>query len=305
MALSAGYNVTNFALDINGKYGGYLSSFTAPTYEVEEIKQALGPGGETKVMLGNAKVGEPKWSVNMSQAGKMWDVMESVLKKNCTEFNMGIILADQNYKGKRRIDMTGCLVKELSFPKLDAKDGKKHMEMTFTAKCEKVDFKPDSNVIQGTIGKKAKNWLVSNFEPSGMPGGIPSSSVINLELPKFQAKIGEEHTGMMRLPTLHYAAWEVSGLKTEHSSTGFDAVKDLAVKVIQDGAITDDEYAAWGVMIKDQTMKTDLCEFTFSYTAPKKFTWAPELKGGQDGMATCSVDWVLEECFVNNLHKEG
>ena len=305
MALSAGYNVTNFALDINGKYGGYLSSFTAPTYEVEEIKQALGPGGETKVMLGNPKIGEAKFVYNMSQTGELWTIMESVIKKNCQEFSMAVVLADQNYKGKRRIDMTGCLVKELAFPKLDAKDGKKHMEMTITAVCERVDFKPDSNAIQGTISKKAKNWLVSNFEPSGMPGGIASNSVINLELPKFTAKIAEEHTGMMRLPTRHYSAWEIAGLKTEHSSTGFDAVKDLCVKVIQDGAIDDSEYADWGVMIKDQTMKKDLCEFTFKFTAPKKFTWAPELKGGQDGMATCSVEWVLEECFVNNMHKEG
>jgi hypothetical protein len=300
MALSAGYNVTNFVLDIDGERGGYLSSFTAPTYEIEEIKQALGPGGETKVMAGNAKIGECKFVYNMSQTGKMWTVMESVLKKNCTEFNMGVVLADQNYKGKRRIDMTGCLVKELSFPKLDAKDGKKHMEMTITSVVEKVDFKADTGAVQGVIGKKAKNWLVSNFEPSGMPGGILPNSVMNLELPKFIAKIAEEHHGMFRLPSRHYAAWEVSGLKTEHSSIGFDAVKDLCVKVIQDGQLTDDEYQAWGVDIKDQPMKTVLCTFEFAYTAPKKFTWAPELKGGQDGMATCSVDWMLEECLVKN-----
>ena len=41
MALNAGYNVTNFMFECNGKSAGYLSSFTAPTYEVEEIKQAL------------------------------------------------------------------------------------------------------------------------------------------------------------------------------------------------------------------------------------------------------------------------
>ena len=302
MALNAGYNVTNFVLDIDGEMGGYLSSFTAPTYEVEEISQALGPGGETKKMLGAPKIGEPKFVYNMSQTGKMWTILESVLNKNCQEFNMGVVLADQNYKGKRRIDMTGCLVKELTFPKLDAKDGKKHMEMTITAVCEGVKFNADSNDIKGIIGKKAKNWLVCNFEPSGMPAGINPRSVMNIELPKLTCKIAEEHTGMMRLPTRHYAAWEVSGLKTEHSSIGFDAVKDYCVKVIQDGAITDEEYADWGVDIKDQTMKTTLATFTFEQTAPKKFTWAPELKGGQDGMATCTVEYVIEGCRLKNQH---
>ena len=303
MALKAGYNVTNFVLDFDGEQGGYLSAFTAPTLEVEEIKQSLGPGGETKVMHGNPKWGEAKMVFNISQTGKLWTVMESVLKKDCTEFNMGIVLADQNYKGKRRVDMTGCLVKELSFPKLDAKDGKKHLEVTFTAVCESVEFKSDSSAIQGVINKTAKNWLCSNFEPSGMPGGIKSDSVMNLELPKFVAKIADENTGMKRFPTRHYSAWEVSGLKTEHSSTGFEEVKALAVKVLQDGAITDEEYSDWGVDIKDQSLKKVLGTFTFKYTAPKKFTWAPELKGGQDGMATCSLDWMLEECFLENKHK--
>jgi hypothetical protein len=303
MALKAGYNVTNFVFDIDGEMGGYLSSFTPPTYEVEEIKQALGPGGETKVMAGNAKIGDVKFAYNMSQTGKMWTVMESVLKKNCTEFSSAVILADQDYKGKRRIDMIGCMVKELSFPKLEAKDGKKHMEATITCSVEGVKFGPESNAIQGTISKKAKNWLVSNFEPIGPPGGIKPDSFMVIELPKFTAKIAEEHIGMRRLPTRHYSAWEVGGLKTEHSSTGFNEVKDLCVKVIQDGALTDEEYADWGVDIKDQTMKTVLCSITFKQTAPKKFTWSPELKGGQDTMATCSVDWMMEECFIDNKHK--
>lgn len=303
MALNAGYNVTNFYLDIDGEAGGYLSSFTAPTVEVEEISQALGPGGETKKMTGNLKYGDVKYVYNMSQTGKMWTVVESVLKKACTEFNMGVVLADQNYKGKRRIDMTGCLVKEISFPKLDAKDGKKHMEMTITAQAEKVDFKPDSGNVSGIISKKAKNWLVSNFETSGMPGGIPPQSVLNMDLPKITVKTAEEHHGMFRLPTRHYAAWETSGLKTEHSSTGFDAVRDLVNKVIMDGALTDEEYSDWAVDVKDQTMKTVLATFTFKYTAPKKFTWAPELKGGQDGMATCSLEWINEETLVDIKHK--
>ena len=304
MALKAGYNITNFAVDINGAFGGYLSSFTAPTYEVEEIKQALGPDGISKVMAGNPKIGEAKAAYNMSQTGGMWTVVESVLNKSCTEFTSAVILADQDYKGKRRIDMLGCMVKELSWPKLEAKDGKKHMEMTITWTVESLKFGPESAAVQGTISKKAKNWLVSNFEPIGMPGGIKSDSVMVLELPKITAKIAEEHVGMHRLPTRHWSAWEVAGLKTEHSSTGFNEVKDLCVKVIQDGALTDDEYADWSVDIKDQTFKTVLASGIFKQTAPKKFTWSPELKGGQDTMATCSVDWMIEEFRWDNKHKD-
>jgi hypothetical protein len=302
MALNAGFNLTNFIYEVNGKAAGYLSSFTAPTYEVEEIKQALGPDGVSKIMAGNPKIGDKKFTINMSQTGEFWTIIESVLNKNCQEYNAAVILADQNYKGKRRIDMMGCMIKELSLPKLEAKDGKKHMELTVSASVESLKFAPDSSTIQGVMSKKAKNWLVSNFEPIGMPGGIKSDSVMSIELPKLTAKIAEEHKGMFRLPTRHYAAWETSGLKTEHSATGHNEVQALCVKVIQDGALTDEEYADWGVDLKDQTMKTVLCSFNFVQTAPKKFTWAPELKGGQDGMATCSVDWMIEEFRWKNTH---
>jgi hypothetical protein len=302
MALTTGHAITNFIYEVNGMAAGYLSSFTAPTYEVEEIKQALGPDGVTKVMAGNAKIGEKKFSMNMAQTGAFWDIIESVLNKNCQEYNAAVILADQNYKGKRRIDMMGCMIKELSLPKLEAKDGKKHMELTVTATVESLKFAPDSSSIQGVVAKGAKNWLVSNFEPIGMPGGIKGDSVMSLELPKLQAKISESHVGTRRLPERHYAAWETSGLKTEHNAPGFNEVQALCVKVIQDGALTDAEYADWGVDLKDQTMKKVLCSFNFVQTAPKKFTWAPELKGGQDSMATCSVDWMIEEFRWKNQH---
>jgi hypothetical protein len=303
MALKLGYNVTNFVLDFDGVMGGMLSSFTPPTMEVDKISQALGPDAVTKQMHGNLKFGEAKMVYNMSQTGKMWTICKSVLDKACTEFNMAVILADQDYVGKRRIDMMGCMVKELSFPKLEAKDGKKHMEMTITATVENVKFGAESAKIQGTMAKNAKNWLVSNFEPIGPGGGIKPDSFISIEIPKYTLKIAEEHTGMRRVATRHYSAWELSGLKSEHSSTGFKEVQDYCVKILQDGDIKDSEFHDWGVDVKNQTMKQTLCTFNFIQTAPQKFTWSPELKGGQDGMATCTVEYMIEEMTVENQHQ--
>ena len=73
MAIAAGYSVTNLYVEINGKASGFLSSFTPPTYEVEEIKQALGPGGETKVMKGQPKIGEAAATFSIAQEGPLFD----------------------------------------------------------------------------------------------------------------------------------------------------------------------------------------------------------------------------------------
>ena len=45
-------------MEIEGQPGGILTGFAAPTYEVDQMSQALGPGGETKKMTGRPKIGE-------------------------------------------------------------------------------------------------------------------------------------------------------------------------------------------------------------------------------------------------------
>lgn len=298
------YALSNFLFEVNGQQAGTLSAFTPPTYEAEVVGQAMGPDGFTKQSIGGKpKVGEAKLTYSVAQSGPMWDIIESVLNKNCQEFTSAVILSDMNYKGKRRIDMMGCMVKELSFPKLDAKDHKKAFDATVSFTVETLKYSPESAAIQGTMSKKFKNWMVANFECIGMPGGISGASVMNVELPKLTAKIQMLHVGPNRHPESHYTAWEIKGLKTEHASADFNAVKDLCVKVIQDGAITDSEYGSWQVDLKDQTFKTVLGSMMFNETAPNKFTWAPELKSG-DTMATCSVEWVLEEMRWKNQHKD-
>jgi len=305
MAISGtNYALSNFLYEVNGQQAGTLNAFTPPTYEAEVVSQAMGPDGISKQSIGGKpKVGECKIVYSVAQSGPMWTIIESVLNKNCQEFTSAVILADMNYKGKRRIDMMGCMVKELSFPKLDAKDHKKAFDATVSFTVETLKYSPESNAIQGVMSKKFKNWMVANFEPIGMPGGIQANSVMNIELPKLTAKIQMLHVGPNRHPESHYTAWETKGLKTEHASAGFNEVKDLCVKVIQDGAITDSEYADWSVDIKDQTFKTVLGSGIFKQTAPQKFTWAPELKSG-DTMATCSVEWCIEEFRFDNKHKD-
>jgi hypothetical protein len=292
MALTTGYNISNVFLEIDGKPGGSLSSFTPPTYEVEEIKQALGPGGETKIMTGNPKIGRGTATFPISEAGALFDWVASALRKNSVEANLAVILADQNYQVKRRVDYAGCMITSVEFTALDVRDGKKPLEVTFTFESEIMKFAKGSGKVQPTLAKKAKIWLASNFEAT-IPG-IDAKFVTGIELPKFTAKIAEENVGMHRLPTRHYASWEVEGLKVGFSSQGFDAAQELAVKVIQDGVLTDEEFTDIRVNIRDQTMTTVLGTFTAKFCAPRKFTWSVDAKGA-DTMAGPSIDFVVEE----------
>lgn len=304
MAISnKGYNTTNFVVQLNGQAGGYLTSFTAPTYEADKITMALGPDGVSRQMTGKPKLGEFKWVFNIAEAGPMWDLMDAVIKKNCQEFEAYVGLADQDYKIKRGIAMQRCLIKELSANALDAKDGKGLMEITMSGVCEGLAYEGAGDVIKANMSMKAKGWPRAMWEPIGLPGGILPQSITKIDLCKYTAKIAEEHVGMHRLPTRHYAAWEVAGLKTEISAIGFDAAKDLCVKVLHDGEIQETDFVDWSVNIKAHNNKTQVGEVVFIQTAPQKFTWAGELKGGTDQMAVSTIEWLCENQFWKITHK--
>lgn len=301
MALKAGYNVSNFALELGGKTAGYLSSFQPPSYEVEEIAQGLGADWVTKKMHGAAKIGECTASMNISQAGELLDWVASVWRKQCIEMEAAIMLADQDYNVRRRIDMMGCVISGLEFPALDAKDGKKSLEITTKFKPESIKYTPGGGKLQAVLGQKAKNWLTSNWKVT-IPG-IPGEYVTKVELPKLTPKIAEEAHGGFRLPNRHYAAIDISSMKIEISSAGFDPAKDLAIKVIQDGVISEAEYFDILVDVYDQSLKTVLGTFTCIGCGLKKFDWSGKLEGGKEGMAGSTLEFMVEEFNFEVKHK--
>jgi len=294
MALKLGHAVSNFALELGGKTAGYLSSFQAPSYEADVVEQGLGPDWVSKKMIGGAKISEATATFNIGSCQHLLDWVASVWQKNCQEMDAAVMLADQNYKVKRRIDMMGCLISGIEFPAFDAKDGKKHLEVTCKWKPERITYaKAGGETLQSELSKKAKNWMVNNFMVT-IPG-IDCQYVTKFEPSKLTPKIADEAHGAFRLPTRHYAAIDISSIKVEFAGPAFDQVKDMAVKVIQDGIIKEEEYLDITVDMYDQSMKNVLGTFTFIGCGMKKFDWSPKLEGGKEGMATCTAEWVVEE----------
>lgn len=298
MALTAGVNGTNFVLAINGQAGNFLNSFTAPEMKADLIKVALGPDGVSPQAHGNLTLTDPKWSFAFSHVGPLWDIMNSVLQKQCVEFQARVDLANSNYESVRAVDMIDCLIKEISFSNLEAKDGKGLFEVTMTSQISNVKYAAgDKKKLQATGKNNAKRVLKSNFRPQ-LPGGLKPESVTKMELPKLTCKIGQEAFGVQRLPTFHYAAWEVSNLKTEHSQTDYEGVRAYVQKIIQDGEVTPEEYAPAAVEILSHNLKETLTTFNFGGCAPYEFKWGAEFKGGQDAMSQVTVAWTTEtmEC---------
>ncbi len=301
MALNAGYSTTHFHMEIEGFSAGYLSSFQPPSYEAEEAAGGLGPDYLTRKMVGVPKIGEATGVVNISQGGKLLEWIASVWEKKCKHQNTTIHLADQNYKIKRSIEMQDCLITAIEFPELKAAEGKKALEITAKWKPADIHFKAGSGQIQSELGQKAKSWLTANFDVHPV-FGLKTNWITSASLPKITAKLATEAYGEMRNTVPLYASIEFGTIKLEIGAQGFDAARDLAVKIIRNGNI---EKSADDIIIDmlDQTMKKTLGTFTMDSCLLKKFDWAGKLEGGKDQAAVTTLEFLVEDFRFAIAHK--
>jgi hypothetical protein len=192
------YAVSNFHIEVDGASGGYLSSFQAPSYEIEDVSQALGPDYVTKKMMGAPKIGEATAVFNISQAGALLAWVETVWNKQCVEKDTTVRLADQDYNIKRGIDMGMCVITGIEFPELKASDGKKHFEITAKWQPQNLKYVAGGGKAQGVMGTKAKAHMVNNYEVHPV-FGLKTEWITSIGLPKVTPKISKESHGKFRL----------------------------------------------------------------------------------------------------------
>ncbi len=293
---------SNFNLEIDGFSAGYLSSFQVPTYEAEEATNALGPDYVTKKMVGRPKVGEATAVFNISQSARLLEWIASLWKKTCKVEDTTIHLADHNYVIQRSIDMTECLITEISFPDLKASDTKKSLDVTAKWRPQGIAFHGKGGRVRGEMGQKAKAWMVSNFEVHNV-FGLNTSVVTSAQLPKITAKVVDEKYGERRFPIPMYAAIEFSTIKLEIGGAGAEQARALAVKIIRDGNVAEANWDDIIIDVKDQTLKTVLGTFTLIGCLLKKFDWASKLEGGKDAPVSTTLEFLVEDFRFDIKHK--
>jgi len=296
------YAVSNFHSEIDGQAAGYLSSFQAPDYEVDDISQALGPDIHTKKMMGSAKITEATVVYNISQAGPWLEWASTVWNKQCAEKDITIRLANQDYNIMRGIDLTACLITGIEWPQLKAADGKKHFEVTAKLQPHALKYTGAGGKVQAVLGQKAKAWQPSNFEVHPV-FGLKTEWVTAIDLPKITPKISKEDHGKFRLPLRNYASIDFGTVKMEGGAAMHKGMEDLAVRILQDGHVEEGEFQDILIDMKDPALKNTLGTFTLIGCGLKKFTWAPKLEGGKEGLATGTLEFMVEDFRFEIKHK--
>jgi phage tail-like protein len=171
MAISNVYAAAHFALELDGKK------------EVSLFRSVEGGGVKADVMnyqpaandvdkyqrwrlLGKPKFEDIKLQVGMAMSQPFYEWMKDFFDGVPTRKNGAIIAADFYYKERARRTFSAALIKEMTFPKLDASD-KNAVYMNIALAVEDIAFTKGSGEALPTQAKGfdvgQKHWTANNF----------------------------------------------------------------------------------------------------------------------------------------------
>ncbi len=159
------YAAAHFALELDGKDSvGLFRSIEGGGVRADVMTYQMGQNYDRWRQLGKPKFEDIKLQVGMAMAGPFYAWIANFFSGTADRKTGAIVAADFYYKERARRDFKEAMIKELTFPKLDATD-KNPAYMTVALAVEDIVFKKgDGQKIVQPIGfNKQKLWTAANF----------------------------------------------------------------------------------------------------------------------------------------------
>ena len=211
MANKASHAAGRYAMDIEGKFAGFMKSCELPSIEGDVTEHNLATDNFVAKQIANFKYGACKIEIGLGMSGHLYDWIKAAMEKGATEKDCAIIVADFDYKAMNRVELFGCHITEISFPthKGDAKDG---YYITVGLQPATVRFADgDGAVIKGNLIPKQKQISTNNFKFQ-LGWGLPTARVSEVAPSKWEAKSAMDHIGEHNEFTQHYTKLTVGDL---------------------------------------------------------------------------------------------
>jgi len=230
--------------------------------KVEKISHKLGSEKQNQIMIGNVSYTDLKLDLGMSLGAGMKEWIDATLKQNTDYLRQDCALtyADYNRKSISMVNCSGCLIKKVTFPALDAK-GKDALKISVEIGVEKSEHVAgDGKAIQGKTDPQQKSMANYNFTCT-IPGWpercVTKVDAVSVEQKITQHYIGRERGGYIEPVdigdidiTIHFAPSkdEETAIKKIahqiHTLGDYDHSKDIDIRVAWLGHKGSDELGA-------------------------------------------------------------
>ena len=197
------YAAAHFALELDGHdQVGLFRSIEGGSVRADVMTYQNGANYDRWRQLGKPKFEDIKLQVGMSMSGSFYAWIEKFFAGNAVRKNGAIVAADFYYAERARREFTEAMIKELTFPKLEASD-KSAAYMNVSLSVEGITFKP------GAAGKKLapppgfnqqKLWTACNFTFSLDGFEQACKRVSKIDSFTIKQNVIEHHVGGMRAP---------------------------------------------------------------------------------------------------------
>jgi phage tail-like protein len=159
------YAAAHFALELDGKDSvGLFRSIEGGGVRADVMTYQMGQNYDRWRQLGKPKFEDIKLQVGMAMSEPFYVWISNFFNGKADRKTGAIVAADFYYKERARRDFTEAMIKELTFPKLDATD-KNPAYMTVALAVEDIVFKKGNGakIVQPLGFNKQKLWTAANF----------------------------------------------------------------------------------------------------------------------------------------------
>lgn len=295
MALNTSFAVANFLLELDGESAGHLASVDVGAIKAEAVDMPVASDFITKKAIGNVEYGNTTITTGLSEAQQQLDWVASVWRKSVMEKSGAVILADMNFKERRRVTFANALVTEVKLDDLDANNNKKPYQMTYAIVPEMMKYESASGAqIKGNLGMKQKSWNPANFRIK--MGGLPCERVTKASGLKCSVEVAKEYHGSFRHPTRHSVSPKFDDFTMEISGDekAFTEWNKFATMTLQDGVCSEAEELTCVIEWLDPTLKNVLGSLTLEGCGLKEFKFGPKFEHNKSGLATFTAIFMVE-----------
>jgi phage tail-like protein len=198
------YAAAHFALELSGvdKLGMFRSIEGGGIKADVMTYRAAGTYDRWR-QLGKPKIEDLKLQVGMAMSEPFYKWIEEFFAGTQSRKAGAIIAADFYYKERARREFTDAIMKELTFPKLDAAD-KNTAYMTVALAVEQMKFMPPKGAaLDQAMGSQVqKSWKACNFRFTLDAFGDIFRRVTKVDSFTVKQNVIEYHSGGRRSPSL-------------------------------------------------------------------------------------------------------